>query len=331
MPYLRVVPLLFVAVLASSCGQSPASVATPQVICSISPSGDVTGPQVDLCAQLARRYATLIDTRPMPGVARVSGEPVFRGRDVADSAWGMDWPATQLYPAGIDANVDPGSAETFLHEVGHAWLYPLMAGGRAISTDHRYGSEAPDWLDEAWAMWAPFQEHRQARQSRLAPGITPSLRALVTMPHPVSGHGNRDERHDDFDDPVISFTTDRGKPCAQCDYLPDSARTHYWMRSVRMHQSGKVDTITEYADTMPTRMAPRSVEAERFYPLSYSLLRYIRETGGEAAVRELIARYRVDPTPRAEALEHLPGLPPTLDALEAGWHAFIAERRPEPK
>jgi two-component system response regulator RegX3 len=49
------------------------------------------------------------------------------------------------------------------------------------------------------------------------------------------------------------------------------------------------------------------------------------------SVRELIARYRVDPTPRAEALKNLPGLPPTLDALEAGWHAFIAERRPEPK
>jgi hypothetical protein len=104
-----------------------------------------------------------------------------------------------------------------------------MAGGRAISTDQRYGSEAPDWLDEAWAMWAPFHEHRQARQSRLAPGITPSLRALVTMPHPVSGHGNRDERHDDFDDPVISFTTDRAMrlpPGLGSNALLDAFRAH---------------------------------------------------------------------------------------------------------
>jgi hypothetical protein len=313
------------------CGRTEALVDSPQVVCEITATGRIDGPRKELCQHLADRYATLIDTLPMAGVVRVSNETLFRSHDGRDSAWGMDWPGSQLYPEGLKASYDSGATETFFHEIGHSWLSPHMSGGRQISIGDRYGTEAPDWLDEAWAMWAPFQVHRQNRARRLEQGITPSLRMLVTMPHPVNGAGVRKEEPDDVNDPIISRSNSRSTPCPACTWLPDSVRTRYRYESIRLRESGKVDTILQLYDSMPPEMATRSLEEERFYPLSYSLLRYIRETGGTAAVRELIARYRVDPTPRAEALVNLPGMPATIDALEAGWHAFINERRPEPK
>jgi hypothetical protein len=312
-----------------ACTSSPAA---EQSLCSISTSGAVSGPGAELCAHLVGRFATLIDTLPMAGTASLKDGALFENNLGDEQAWTMQYARTDLFPAGLDAAPDPRHRDVFWHEIAHEWPFPLLQGGKHISTGYRYGTEAPDWLDEGWAVWAESSDLRTRRMRAIPADARPSLRALVEMPHPISGTRPITAGGASSVGEVVAVNVVVTSPCRGCDWIADSLRGKYRIDSVRVQVSGRTDTIVAWTSEPPMSLSPSStLEQRHFYPLAYSLLRYIRETGGTAAVRELIARYRRDPVPIAATLEGLPGLPATIDALEAGWHAFLALRSAEPE
>ncbi len=95
----------------------------------------------------------------------------------------------------------------------------------------------------------------------------------------------------------------------------------------RVNAGGRANTVVSYSVATPPRSD--TIEERQFYPLSYSLLRFIRVRGGAGAVRELIARYQEDPTPRVAGSATLPGLPASVDAFEKAWHEFLGNPPPE--
>ncbi len=331
---MRISTPVFAAALAAlaACAPSVASDSADASLCTISALGEVSGPKRELCQHLVDRFAQLVDTLPMAGTATLFDGALFRSDDRGDTTWGMAWARSELFPRGIDSPHDHGIAGTFWHEIGHGWLNPLMRGGTSISPDYRYGTEAPDWLDEAWAVWAEPANQRTRRLAQVPADARPSLRMLAEMLHPVAGERPAATERSAMVDPVQTSQVTTESPCrGSCDWRPDSLKAKYRVDSISVHVSGRIDTTVSWTDSLPHGTGPRPVEVEFFYPLSYSLLRYIRETGGTAAVRELVRRYRADPAPRAESLERLPGMPPSLAALERGWHEFLTLRIPEPK
>jgi hypothetical protein len=92
---------------------------------------------------------------------------------------------------------EPQGDNHIAHELGHFWYGEAFWGGGAASAGPRYGSPAPDWLDEAAAMLmeneAGTQAYHQifadgrssdaARAARIPPEVT--LAELTSMTHPA--------------------------------------------------------------------------------------------------------------------------------------------------
>lgn len=100
-------------------------------------------------------------------------------------------------PAGAsDEPMDAEGENKIPHELGHLWYAQIFWADAPRRDGDRYGSAAPDWLDEIAAMMMEsdtrtaiyrnrFTDSRDpARASDLPPEIP--LAELVTMPHPVS-------------------------------------------------------------------------------------------------------------------------------------------------
>lgn len=60
-----------------------------------------------------------------------------------------------------------------------------------------------------------------------------------------------------------------------------------------------------------------------FYSQAIAVLEFVFQKGGQAAIRELAARYIADPND-PDALAGLPGLPSTLEGVVAAWEEWIA-------
>ena len=187
----------------------------------------------------------------------------------------------------------------------------------------RYGSVAPDWFDEAPAIWMESDADRSLRLD-LVIGARPALATLLTMEHPQRPLVARDG-----DTKFQILTQTITPPCPPCTFLPDSLRTKYRVTRVRLFPMGHADTVTTYEDRDPTGRT--TFEEKQFYPLAYSLLLYIHTRGGSAAVRELIARYRADPSARTDVLNTLPGLASSFAEIERDWHQFLATEIPARK
>jgi len=330
-------------------GCAAADVPVLDRLCAIEEDGSVTGPEAWPCQLLVDRSAALITHPPIPGTLSIGAQQIWQLTTDADHRWHFVIEEQLRWDSTTAEDVRDTRAHYALHEVGHGWLAPHFEGVSHPDTMRsRYGTPAPDWLDEAWAVWFEPQVMRDRRLSRMRLDSLPSLTRLVTMRHPsmkatvpslparpaASNAGTTGAA------PVASATRVENRVTSvgimgacgpTCDWLPDSLRSKVRIDSIVRYDGGRIDTTVTWTDSLTAYGPPKPLEAEHFYPLSYSLLRYIRDTGGEAAVRELIVRYRVDATPRVEALLGLPGLPTTIVALERGWLAFLAERRPEPK
>jgi hypothetical protein len=74
----------------------------------------------------------------------------------------------------------------------------------------------------------------------------------------------------------------------------------------------------------PGARVPPDAALRAFYPQSIAVLAYVHERGGAAAVRELARRLVRNPSD-TEALAALPGLPPMMSGVVAGWHRWLAE------
>ncbi len=322
--------------LACAVDRPDASAANP-TLCVIAEHGAVSGVDPWPCQHLVDRFATLLTQSPRAGAFETGDEAVFTMSRGPAHSWRFVFDIGSRWDASTPERQREFRANTGLHEVGHMWLDPEFEGiAHADTFRTKYGTPAPDWFDEAWAVWAEAVAPRQQRFDQFRSDATPSLATLVTMRHPVQAQNDAKQASPRTTAGSTTYETVVIDPCSgNCDYLPDSLRGKVMSRTITRAPDGRVDTTTIWTDRATSAAAQaaaqQSVEAEHFYPLSYSLLRYIRETGGEAAVRELIARYRADTTPRVDALAGLPGLPAGIDALEQGWLAFLAERRPEPR
>jgi len=316
---------------------APDAQAVVTELCTIDEGGVISGEDPWVCDRMVARYATLLSRPPLPGSFAAGSQPVIAISAERGRPWRIVFDAAAHWDVATPERQRQFRASTGLHEAGHGWLDADFDGVAYPDTFRvKYGTPAPDWLDEAWAVWAEGPAVREQRLERVPVDATPSLATLVTMRHPEQV---QDDAKPSGQETVVgrkTWTSTTLDPCiGDCDYLPDSLRGKVMTQTITRHENGRVDTTTVWTSREALAAAAeaerRSLEAEYFYPLSYSLLRYIRETGGEAAVRELIARYRADPTPRVEALAGLPGLPASIAALERGWHAFLAERRTEPE
>lgn len=287
--------------------------------CRLDISGKAYGPSADVCQQLGDRWTALFGLNPIPGSIRLVNRDGYHGTQ-GKKSWTLESPLPQRNRQDSAYRKSDGLLRYFAeavipHEAGHHAFGVYVSSLGIFSALNRYSSPLPDWFDEAVATWMESAQLRQQRTRSVA-RTSPSLTRLVTLEHP-----NADLVNPGPNDFRVSTRTVM-PPCAKCTFLPDSLRRKFQIVDSGTDAAGKPKTIIWYADKSPTKSA--TLEEREFYPLSYSLLRFIHTRGGAAAVRELIARYRVNPTPRVEVLSALPGLPASLPAFEKAWHAFLS-------
>jgi hypothetical protein len=313
------------ALASSSPAQFPQSPKSRDA-CRLESDGRATGPGADICENLARRWALLLPAPPSPGVIRIVKREGYGGMG-SPGGWILEVPMPEPHPGDSKYRASDGllryyADDVIPHEAGHQLFMILFGRSGATVNADQYGSPAPDWIDEAPAVWMESRSHRQGRMKPVL-RTKPSLAALVTMAHPNSGFV-----HDRSPGPdSYNFQRTVIPPCAKCTWLPDSLRKRYRVIDYRADGRGRTDTIVWYSARNPTRHD--TIEEREFYPLSYSLLRFIRVRGGTAAVNEIIARYREDPTPRVAVFASLPGLPASVAAFETAWHEFLNRPPPE--
>lgn len=303
----------------ASVGQSPAAYA-----CRIDPSGNTSGPSADICDQIVRRWRLLTGFSPAPGEIHLIARGALNSR-AAGGYWTLEWPAPAPAARGASRRKRDGLprhlAENILpHEAGHHVLTTTL--GLSFAASDGYGSPAPDWIDEASAVW---MESRGGREQRLhgVTGTQPSLAKIVLMGHPGRAQMQRDLSDDNAR--VIERTV--SPPCPRCASLPEPMRTKYRIVTTTIAADGTRKTAVSYADVDPN--SNETVEERGFYPFAYSLLRFVRVRGGVTAVLELMGRIRTNPAPRVEVLLGLPGLPNSVKAFEAEWREFLRHPPPE--
>lgn len=302
----------------------PGTPVTAAYACRVDPSGNTSGPSADICDQVVRRWRLLTGTQPNPGEIRLISDGVPHSSD-GGGWWTLEWLAPAPVAGTARRRKSDGLsvhyAQNILpHEAGHQVLSSYV--GLAALPPDLYGTPAPDWIDEAAAVW---MESRGAREQRMRSvvGTVPSLSKLALMVHPNVPLLQRDLQEPDAR--VVERTVI--PPCPHCTSLPEEMRTKYRISMTTIGPGGKTKTTTSYSATDPDAAA--TAEQRGFYPLAYSLLRFIRMRGGVAAVRELLGRYRENPKPRVEVLLGLPGLPSTAASFESAWREFLRNPPPE--
>jgi hypothetical protein len=314
-----------ISVLLPACSSS-AQTPDYRDACRVESDGRATGPSADICANVTRRWELLLATHPSPGVIRFVRQENYHSSLTA-SGWVLETPMPEPHPASPKYRTSDGLLRYFAediipHEAGHQVFLTYVGELTAAATPEHYGSTAPDWIDEAPAVW---MESRTLRQHRMRAVLKtkPSLATLVTMTHPGREFVRDNALSTDFHNNQRIVTP----PCTKCTWLPDSLRKKYQIVDFGVRERGRPDTIVWYSDRNPNKVD--TFEQREFYPLCYSLLRFLRLRGGAAAVHELIARYRENPMPRVGVLTALPGLPASVGALEKAWHEFLANPPPE--
>jgi hypothetical protein len=239
------------------------------------------------------------------------GFDVIRG----DSAWTLLWakPKSKEHPYHLD--------NTIPHEAAHAAFDVSIPRQLWRNGGGHYGSRAPDWLDEAAAVWVESDSMRFQRVQKVRDS-TPSLAALLTTIHPSLKEGGVNY---DLTSGYTIVSRTALPPCEPCTWLPDSLRTKYQVTSVRAFADGHTDTVTTWHANDPR--GPTRFEDREFYALAYSLLAFVHDRGGPAAFNELIARYAANPVPRTDVLNGLPGFPDSFDQIEREWRAFLGTVR----
>jgi hypothetical protein len=305
---------------------SPGMQADTLDVCRIALGGRVTGASSDICEQVVRRWGLLFAAPVAPGVIRVVAAEGYRGA-ISPDEWVLETPRPAPTRTAAPRRASDGLLVYFAddvipHEAGHQVFGAYVRELSAAATSEHYGSVAPDWIDEAPAVWMESRTRRERRMLTVR-GTTPSLAKLVTMAHPGIEFVRENFLSADFHTTVRTVTP----PCSRCTWLPDSLRTKYQIIDVGVDARGRPDTLAWYSDRTPD--PTDTLEQREFYPLAYSLLRFIRIRGGAAAVNELVVRYRRNPAPRVEVLAGLPGLPQSIGDLEKAWHAFLRNPPPE--
>jgi hypothetical protein len=281
------------------------------------------GPETDheraraACERAVDRFTLLYGVAPPAGVVEISDTVLFFSVAAHVPEWRMVWPTTEGIreyfgePRGQQRSeaVENHWLAVLPHEIGHLML---IAEADVRRPPELEPSRLPDWLHEGTAVWMEppvTREPEYATLRALGPYIPP-LAELTTLS--VSGIGGRGEAGSTI---VQTFF-----PCASEEGC--GGRPH-WDRifSVRTRQylDGTVQIDTTFHERPPP---PPSPVAAYFYPYSATLVRYVYDRGGAAAMRELLDRYARDPQ-RRDALVGLPGLPADPRRLEADWREWF--------
>lgn len=196
---------------------------------------------------------------------------------------GMDRARIRRATAGM-ADQDQNSLR---HEIGHAMYAAAFWPDAAAGSDQRYGSPAPDWLDEAAAILMEHPESQGARAgefiaaAQALPDSIPPLAEFLDMEHPVLA-------------PRLLQRLERGVSS----------------------ESGIHMTVTRDAD---------SWGIVTFYGQSLLVGMFLMETSGEPLILATISAAVADGVPFPDWLaQHGPshGLPPSLEALQDAWEAW---------
>ena len=287
--------------------------------CHLDVSGHASGPSADICQRIGDRWTDLVGTRAVPGSIRLVDRDGYHGVQT-DTYWTLESPLPQRKRNDASYRKQDGILRYFAeaiipHEAGHHVFGVYIGSRRWGASTNQYSTQFPDWLDEGVAVWMESAKIRDGRMKAIR-NTTPSLDRLATLEHP-----NAELVNSSTADFRMSTRTVM-PPCAKCTFLPDSLRRKYQIIDSGTDRQGKPKTVISYTDRAPTKS--ETLEEREFYALAYSLLRFIHAHGGPAAVRELISRYQLNPTPRVAVLSGLPGLPASTAAFEKAWHAFLA-------
>ena len=304
--------LTIVLVTLAACSSAPGGADT----CAV--TGDVSRADRALaqsaCSRARQRFGTILG-EPPSGTISVSETEGFTGYTVGDR-WTLVWPTSARLAAGMGRQSDAAEQRRFVeeqwrdvlpHELGHvmlgAWLY---SPGRELAGE--YGTYMPDWVDEAVAI---SMEPDTVRRERLAQARSfsprPTVAEVLAFRHPLRGRTN-----EAFSTRVLSSPPCEG-PCNR--ERPGDTRTI----TERIFRDGRVTVDTTWA------AGEQRLDADplaRFYVLSYALWSYVESRGGREAITTLIERLRRNPRDSG-AILGLPGLAPTLAALDADWRAWL--------
>jgi hypothetical protein len=191
------------------------------------------------------------------------------------------------------------------HELGHA-MY-ISARGRPWA----YGPGRGDWFFEGVAMWAEGQNARNERLWTAKALATPiSLSQLLAMAHPL-----QDDRTPAVEGTIEVRICD--SPCAERPKGPDTLILHtYRTKSGAM----RIDTLPPSSPYVYANAI-----AAQYYPLTMSVMCFIRQRGGASAIRRV--RSRIERRAPGNVIENLPNLPSTAEGFEDAWWAWLQTAR----
>lgn len=219
-----------------------------------------------------------------PGVQRSMLEQVLRQAmpDIDDAK----------LQATLKAQDDAGYESTLRHELGHSMFAATFWPGDQAAPGERYGSPAPDWLDEAAAMLMEADLHLGRHEAsflevlRTTPEHIPTLSGFLEMEHPMTAEA----------------------------------------------RAGLLARGGQESDSGVQVMAPTGLDSTRvtkFYGQSIMFANFLIESSGDAGILGPISTALAEGSSFVEWIETAGpqhGLPASLEGLAAEWEAWLEGR-----
>jgi hypothetical protein len=271
------------------------------------------------CARAAERFRLLYGVPAPAGTLEVSDSARFFSIARSAPDWHFVWPTTDRLREFLGERVPEG--RTLAEEVETQWVgvLPHELGHVLLiaEADARRGGEPPrrlpDWLHEGTGVWMEPPTVRQEEYATLRAHrpFIPTLREITAFEAPRPA-----DRAEGGSTVIQTFY-----PCASEEAC--GGRPH-WSRifsvTTRQFADGRVQVDTVFHERPPP---PPSPVGSSFYAYSATLVRYLFDRGGPAAMDTLLTRIVREGDGRSR-LEGLPGLPDQAGALEADWREWFS-------
>lgn len=272
------------------------------------------------CERAAERFALLFGEEAPAGVVDVSGEVGYFEIHESEAGWRIASPDSERLARflggegdALDDALEMQWAVALPHEMGHAMLNAAAAARRGAGAAPR---RLPDWLHEGVAVWMEPPAHRADEIGilRALRPYAPQVDSLLAITL-----GTPEDRGEAGSTIIRTFY-----PCASEEAC--GGRPH-WSRifsvTERTFADGTVQVDTTFHVEAPP---PPSPMVANFYAYSATLVRYLRDRGGSAAMREVMDRYARAEDPATVTLAGVPGLPATTRGVQSDWEAWLEER-----
>lgn len=194
--------------------------------------------------------------------------------------------------AVLDNQAGEGHDSTLRHELGHSMFAATFWPQDQAAPELRYGSPAPDWLDEAVAILMEAELYRGRHEAaflevlRTSPGDIPPVSEFLQMEHPMTG----------------------------------DARSALLAGGGRESDSGVQVMVSS---------GPGSTRVTRFYGQSIMFASFLIESSGDTGILGPISASLAEGGTFAGWLANFGpqhGLPASIERLEAAWDAWCERR-----